>query len=460
MNRKVEAVKIELNNNEAGTGIKYRTYIANSGWQGWSQNGAVSGTIGQNNKVYGIRIKLVGLENYSVQYRVHIEDYGWLDWVADGETAGKVPEGKKIESIEIKITEKVQIDYPIGVEYYSHVQDIGWEETYLQRDGETSGVGNKGLKTEAIKIRLRYAPEGASIKYRAHVQDEGWQDWVYDGEQAGTTGQNKKIEAIKIELEGLAKYTVEYRVYVQSKGWTDWYIDGETAGTTGKNLRLEAIQIRIVDKYKREYHGIDVSDYQGEIDFDKLVKTGKVDFMIAQAGWYSESRQKFMPEDYFERNYEEAKKRNIALGTYLYSYATSVDQARREAENLIAYLKSIGKTDYELPIFYDIEDASQANLSKETRTQMCLAFGQVILNAGYKVGIYSNMNKLLTWIDLNQIPDEYSIWVASFGINDGNIPGDKFKFPGEHDIWQYTSKGTIDGIEGYVDMNICYKKYF
>ena len=367
---------------------------------------------------------------------MHIEDYGWLDWVADGETAGQVSDGKKIEAIEIKITEKTEIEYPIGVEYYSHVQDIGWEETYLQRDGETSGIGGKGLKTEAIKIRLRYAPEGASIKYKAHVQDEGWQDWVKDGEQAGTTGQNKKIEAIKIELEGLDKFTVEYRVYVQDRGWTDWYIDGEEAGTTGKNLRLEAIQIRIVNKYKREYYGIDVSDFQGVIDFDKLENTGKVDFMIAQVGWYSESRQKFMPEDYFERNYDEAKKRNIPLGIYLYSYATSVEEARHEAENLIAYLKSVGKTEYELPIFYDVEDENyQGRLSVKTRTDMVLAFGEIIKNAGYKVGLYSNMNKILTWFNLNEIPDDYSLWVASFSYNDdGSVPSDSIKYPGEHDI--------------------------
>ena len=109
---------------------------------------------------------------------------------------------------------------------------------------------------------------------------------------------------------------------------------------------------------------------------------------------------------------------------------------------------------------FDIEDASQQNLSVQTRTDMCIAFGEIIIKAGYKVGIYSNMNRLLTWIDLNQIPEEYSIWVASYGANDGTIPGDKFKFPGEHDIWQYTSKGKLDGIDKLVDLNICYKKYF
>ena len=159
---------------------------------------------------------------------------------------------------------------------------------------------------------------------------------------------------------------------------------------------MEAIQIKIVEKYKREYYGIDVADYQGVIDFDKLANSGKVDFMIAQAGWYSESRQKFMPEDYFERNYEEAKKRNIPLGTYIYSYATNVEEAKHEEEELVNYLKSIGKTEFELPIFYDVEDEKyQGKLSVQTRTDMVLAFGEIIKNAGYKVGLYSNMNRII-----------------------------------------------------------------
>ena len=459
-NRKIEALKIELNNNPSGTGIRYRTYIANSGWQNWAQNGNLSGTVGQNKKVYGIRIELVGMQDYSVQYRVHIENYGWLDWVADGETAGKVVEGKKIEAVEIKITKKVEASKTLGVEYYSHIQNTGWEEKYRERDGETSGRANSGLKIEAIKINLRNAPKGASIKYKAHVKNVGWQDWVSDGEQAGTTDKNQKIEAIKIKLEGLDNYTVEYRVYVQNNGWTDWYIDGEQAGTTGKNLRIEAIQIRLVGKYKRQYYGIDVSEHQEEINYDKLVKTNKVDFMIARAGFYLESQDKFREDYYFKRNYSEAKRKNIPLGTYIYSYATSVEEAKNEATGLISYLKSTGQTDYELPIFFDIEDSCQENLSVKTRTDMCIAFGEIIIKAGYKVGIYSNMNRLLTWIDLKQIPDEYSIWVASYGLNDGKIPGDKFKFPGEHDIWQYTSQGKLDGIEKPVDLNICYKKYF
>ena len=133
-----------------------------------------------------------------------------------------------------------------GVQYYSHIQDRGWEGRYSKSNGVTSGIVNKGLKIEAIILQLTGVPEGASIEYQAHVQDIGWENWVKDGAQAGTTGQNKKVEAVKIKLTNLPGYSVMYRAYVQGQGWQDWVKDGEEAGTTGKNLRMEAIEIKIV----------------------------------------------------------------------------------------------------------------------------------------------------------------------------------------------------------------------
>lgn len=76
-------------------------------------------------------------------------------------------------------------------------------------------------------------------KYRAHVQNHGWQGWNQNGTIAGTTGQNKAIEAIQIKLEGMDKYTIEYQVHIQDYGWSAWMIDGEVAGTTGKGKALK-----------------------------------------------------------------------------------------------------------------------------------------------------------------------------------------------------------------------------
>lgn len=379
-------------------------------------------------------------------------------------------EGKhtiKIDTIDSKgdeigsITTDIIYDTSFHVTYSAHVQDIGWQEQ--KQDGNIAGTEGKSLRVEALKINLINTTGNEKIKYRAHVQNIGWQEWKYDGDITGTIGQSKRIEAIKIELENADEYSVEYRTHVQDVGWTDWYIDGETSGTIGKSLRVEAVEIRIVPKYKRHYIGIDISHWQGTVDYNKLIASQKIDFMIAKVGWYSESRSKFVVDAQFERNYDEAKKGNIPLGIYLYSYATNVDEAKREAENLIQYLNTCNKKEYELPIFFDIEDKTQESLSKETVTQIIMTFCNVIKNAGYNTGIYANLNWYTNKIELSQIPDDYSLWIAHYDksvtITDG-IPDQIEKYAKTHDIWQYTDSGKIDGISGDVDFNVCYKKYF
>ena len=210
--------------------------------------------------------------------------------------------------------------------------------------------------------------------------------------------------------------------------------------------------------YKNEYFGIDVSEHQNMVNFYQMTQSNKLDFMIARVGWYSESQGKLQIDTQFERNYKLAKQYKIPLGTYLYSYATNVQEAKNEANALVKYLKEKNMS-FELPVFYDMEDKAQNGASKDTKTQMCIEFCEILKKAGYKVGIYSSKNWLTNYIDLNKIPDDYNIWVASYGTNDG-LPQENVKFPGNHDIWQYTSTGKMDGISTNVDFNICYKKYW
>lgn len=129
--------------------------------------------------------------------------------------------------------------------YTTHIQDIGWQNQV--KDGEMAGTEGQAKRLEAIKITLKDL-SGVKIKYQTHIQDIGWQDWKYDGTLAGTEGQSKRLEAIRIELEESDKYSIMYRVHIQDIGWQDWRYDGEKAGTEGQSKRLEAIQIKIVDK--------------------------------------------------------------------------------------------------------------------------------------------------------------------------------------------------------------------
>lgn len=131
-----------------------------------------------------------------------------------------------------------------SVYYQVHGQSYGWQDE--RKDGAAVGTTGQGKRIEAIRIHV----EGidASVEYRAHVQRKGWMDWVASGELAGATGTGLRMEAIEIRLTGSEAdlYDIEYRAHVQSYGWQGWVRNGATAGTVGKAKRIEAMQIRLV----------------------------------------------------------------------------------------------------------------------------------------------------------------------------------------------------------------------
>lgn len=136
---------------------------------------------------------------------------------------------------------------PLHVAYCAHVRNIGWLD-YV-RDGQTAGTTGESRRLEAVRIRLEGCRlSGTGIKYRVHVKEKGWLPYVHDDEIAGTTGESRRAEAIQIQLIGLDAYSVEYRVHMQSKGWSSWVCDGAVAGTTGESRRIEAVEIRIRKK--------------------------------------------------------------------------------------------------------------------------------------------------------------------------------------------------------------------
>lgn len=136
------------------------------------------------------------------------------------------------------------------VSYSSFVENKRWLP--VVENGKLSGTTGQGLRMEAIKINVSGLASGVSggIAYSTHVQEIGWQPEVTNGQMAGTNGQKLRIEAIKIRLTGALaqKYSVQYRTHVQSIGWTAYSKDNQMSGTSGKKLRIEAIEIKLVKK--------------------------------------------------------------------------------------------------------------------------------------------------------------------------------------------------------------------
>lgn len=163
----------------------------------------------------------------------------------------------------------------IGVSYQAHIQNIGWQDWVS--DGQEAGTDGKSLRVEALKIKLTNAPSGARIRYEAHVQNIGWQESVYDGDEAGTDGKSLRVEAIKISLENMPGYSVQYQAHVQNIGWQNWVSDGQEAGTDGKSLRVEAIRIKIVPKEDTSIHPTSLSLNKTTSD----IKVGQTDTLTA-----------------------------------------------------------------------------------------------------------------------------------------------------------------------------------
>ena len=263
--KRLEAIAIRLSNGTEG-GIQYSTHVQTYGWQDCVSDGAVAGTTGEAKRLEAIKIQLTGAaaENYDIYYSVHAQTFGWLGWAKNGEPAGTSGYAKRLEAIKIQLVPKggeapgttedayleneEEVIPAASVEYSSHVQTYGWQD--FVADGALSGTTGEQKRLEAVKIRLNQQPFSGDIQYSTHVQTYGWQDFVSNGVQAGTTGEQKRMEAVKIRLTGemSQKYDIYYRVHSQTYGWLGWAKNGEPAGTSGYAKRMEAIEIRILPK--------------------------------------------------------------------------------------------------------------------------------------------------------------------------------------------------------------------
>ena len=195
-----------------------------------------------------------------------------------------------------------------------------------------------------------------------------------------------------------------------------------------------------------EIKGIDVSSYQGKSDWAKVAKAG-YKFAILRI------HQKTGVDSSFEYNYKNCKSNGILVGGYKYSYALTPAQAIGEAEDVIAALNGRG---LDFPVFYDLEWPNQRKLGKQAIENIAVSFLTRIKKAGYKVGIYCNLD----WYNnvLSDALKKYDCWIARYPASDNGSVQERLR-PSVGVGWQYSSKGKVPGINGNVDMNVFYKDY-
>ena len=211
-------------------------------------------------------------------------------------------------------------------------------------------------------------------------------------------------------------------------------------------------QITYEEKGKKVSHkGIDVSKFQGDIDWEKVAADG-VEFAIIRVGFRGYGSGLIVEDEKAKANLEGAKKAGIKLGVYFFSQAITEDEAVEEARYVVDMIKDY---DIKYPVFFDTEDILDENertqgLSADELTDIAVAFCETVKKAGYTPGIYANLRWFSGALNLEKLEDYYK-WYAYYDSN--------LYFPYKIHMWQYSETGRVDGITGTVDLNISFEDW-
>ena len=217
-------------------------------------------------------------------------------------------------------------------------------------------------------------------------------------------------------------------------------------------IQSREVQFSVV-RLEKKHAGIDVSKYQGNINW-QAVKNSGVDFAILRIGYYLQSSNTVVKDPYFESYYNSCRSLGIAVGGYFYSYAFNGPEAAVEAEACLSIIR--GKY-FDMPIFLDVEDnvlknaVANGTTNVNELTNASITFCDTMIRNGYQAGVYASKNFFQTYLNA-PVLERYNIWLAHYTS--------QTDYTGRYDIWQYTSQGTVPGIDGPVDLDWSMKKFF
>lgn len=354
---------------------------------------------------------------------------------------------------------------------------------------EMSAVLNmKSIGTSKVSVVVTYV-EKVSMPVTPESSEAGYLATIKTFEQQAQNQTNKSTITCKVDVNNQTDATTQLRdingnlLYLDDKatviatpnnyasaekfytnpkytGWQkfgekNYYYKEDNTYATGKQI-IGSVEYEFDETgyliTKERSIGIDVSKWQGEIDWEKVANDpANIDFAIIRCGNRYGKSGDIAEDPYFKKNIEGAIKNGIKVGVYFFSQAITKAEAVEEASAALELVKGYN---LQLPIYIDTEglDGGRANnLSKEERTEILKTFCEVIKNAGYKPGVYSGAYWYRTHVIASEI-EQYHIWVAQYN--------EVLSYKGRYDIWQYTSGGSVSGIKGRVDMNIAYRVYY
>ena len=260
-------------------------------------------------------------------------------------------------------------------------------------------------------------------------------------------------EPVKVRVKSIVSYTVidDIKFFVHSEDEIDVEKD-DTQDEGIDSMDEDDTQYKTLHDVKDEREtavqlGIDVSKWNNITDWE-VVKAEGVDFVIIRCGYRGSSSGWLVEDPDFFKNLEGAKAAGIKVGVYFFTQAVDIVEAVEEASMVVSLL---GDKKLEYPVFIDTEGAGgngrADGLDAATRTAVVNAFCRTIENAGLTSGVYASRYWYLNNLNMEDMED-WKIWLAEYR----DTPG----YEGKHDMWQYTSSGTVAGIEGRVDLNVSY----
>ncbi len=283
-----------------------------------------------------------------------------------------------------------------------------------------------------------------------------WDMYPETTEEASTKEEKKKYEdevtttSTEDEMDDGKHFKIEY-----SDGSNEWvtinpYWEKNTYDFTSLVSNDGKLKY-YSDGKKISFLGVDVSRYQKDINFSTLKQNG-VEYVMIRLGSRGYKTGALQLDEYFTKNLEQAQNAGLDIGIYFYSQAMTQEEAIEEA-NLV--IENIKDKNIKYPIAFDMEfvendQARVETLSRDERTVITQAFLKRISEAGYIPMIYGSKEWLIKRIDISKLSG-YSVWLA----DEEDIPD----YPYQFEMWQYTKKGTISGIDGFVDLNISFVDY-
>lgn len=307
----------------------------------------------------------------------------------------------------------------------------------------------KALNCSAIVINSGYRCPTHSVNIGGSANDyhtKGYAADIICYDQSGNKISSKKVScaAQDVGFGGISNIDGTYTAtHVDVRTSNFW--KGDETVTSAYSVTDDFYSYYGIPKSSRNMSatssivakGIDVSEYQGVIDWNRVKKSG-IDFAILRAGYGKEISQ---IDKQFERNYSECKRLNIPVGAYWYTYATTAYEAKQEAS---VFLRTLAGKSFEYPVAFDIEE--KAGLFRAS--ELCDAFCSELEKSGYYTAIYSFKSAF----ENNISASKYDTFLSHIGVEQTDYSGD-------YGLWQYSWTGRIDGISGDVDLDYAYKDY-